>query len=169
MKKLITNSSLGVGVKLKEGDKAPDFILPDQEGKEHSLSDYKGKWVLVYFYPKDNTPGCTIEACSLRDSIEDIRSAGAEVLGISTDSVKSHSGFAGKYKLPFLIFADSDKKVVADYGVWGKKKFMGREYMGTNRVSFLIDKKGRIAKIYEKVKPLGHAKEVLADLELFKK
>ncbi|TSC59847.1 MAG: peroxiredoxin Q/BCP [Parcubacteria group bacterium LiPW_15] len=109
-------------MKLKIGDAAPDFTLPDQEGKEHSLSDYRGKWVLVYFYPKDNTPGCTVEACKLRDSIEDIRSAGAEVLGISIDSVESHAGFAKKHELPFPILADSEKKVVNQYGVWGEKK-----------------------------------------------
>ena len=148
---------------------APDFTLSDQEGKEHSLSDYRGKWVLGYFYPKDNTPGCTVEACTLRDSIEDIRSAGAEVLGISIDSVKSHAGFAKKYELPFPILSDFEKKVVNKYGVWGEKKFMGRKYLGTNRVSFLIDEQGKIAQIYEKVKPLGHAKEVLADLESLKK
>ncbi len=168
MSKSITSSSVGVGVKLKIGDKAPDFTLPDQGGKEHSLSDYKGKWVLIYFYPKDNTPGCTVESCLLRDSIEDIKMAGAEVLGISVDSVKSHSGFAGKYKLPFPILSDEEKEVVNLYGVWGKKKFMGREYLGTNRVSYLIDEKGKIAKIYEKVKPLGHAKEVLADLKVLR-
>lgn len=151
-------------MELKTGDKAPEFTLPDQEGKEHSLSDYKAKWVLVYFYPKDNTPGCTIEACSMRDSIEDIRRGKAEVLGISVDSVKSHANFAGKYKLPFPILSDSEKEVVKKYGVWGKKKFMGREYTGISRTSFLIDPKGKIAKIYEKVKPLGHAKEVLEDL-----
>lgn len=156
-------------MKLKIGDVAPDFTLLDQDGKEHSLVDYRGKWVLVYFYPKDNTPGCTVEACTLRDSIEDIRSAGAEVLGVSIDSMESHAGFAKKYKLPFPILADSEKQVVNQYGVWGEKKFMGRKYMGTNRVSFLVDGLGRIARIYEKVKPLGHAKEVLADLEELKK
>lgn len=155
-------------MKLKEGDKVPEFTLPDQTGEKHSLSDYKGKWVLIYFYPKDNTPGCTVEACQLRDSIEDIRSGGAEVLGISVDSVKSHLGFADKYKLPFPILSDEKKEVVNLYGVWGKKKFMGREYTGTNRVSFLIDGRGKIVKIYKKVKPLGHAKEVLKDLEALK-
>ncbi len=156
-------------MKLKEGDAAPDFTLPDQEGREHSLSDYRGKWVLVYFYPKDSTPGCTIEACTFRDSIEDIRSVGAEVLGISIDSVESHAGFAKKHELPFPILSDSEKKVVNQYGVWGEKKFIGRKYMGTNRVSFLVDSAGKIARIYEKVKPPGHAKEVLADIEAFKK
>ena len=153
-------------MKLKAGDTAPDFTLQDQDGKKRSLSDYRGKWVLIYFYPKDNTPGCTVEACTLRDSIEDIRGAGAEILGISVDSVKSHSGFAGKYKLPFPILSDEKKEVVNSYGVWGRKKFMGREYLGTNRSSFLVDKKGKIAKVYEKVKPLGHAQEVLMDLEV---
>jgi peroxiredoxin Q/BCP len=155
-------------MQLKIGDKAPNFTLPDQADEKHSLSDYLGKWVLIYFYPKDNTPGCTVESCALRDSIEDIRKGGAEVLGISTDSVKSHFGFADKYKLPFPILSDAEKEVVNLYGVWGKKKFMGREYLGTNRASFLIDGRGKIVKIYEKVKPLGHAKEVLKDLEALK-
>lgn len=156
-------------MKLKEGDKAPDFTLPDQEGRAHKLSDYKGKWILVYFYPKDNTPGCTMEACALRDHIESIEKNGAVVLGISTDSIKSHEGFAKKYKLPFTILADDEKKVVNLYGVWGKKKFMGREYMGTSRTSFLISPKGKIAKVYEGVKPLSHPKEVIADLGAFQK
>jgi peroxiredoxin Q/BCP len=110
-----------------------------------------------------------VEACKLRDSIEDIRSAGAEVLGISIDSVESHAGFAKKHELPFPILADSEKKVVNQYGVWGEKKFMGRKYVGTNRVSFLVDGAGKIARVYEKVKPLGHAEEVLADIEALKK
>lgn len=143
---------------------APDFKLSDQSGKEHSLSDYRGKWVLLYFYPKDNTSGCTKEACGIRDSFQDFGKHNAVVFGISTDSVKSHEKFAAKYSLPFPILADEEKKVVNLYGVWQKKKMMGHEYMGIVRNSFLIDPKGKIVKIYEKVKPEIHADEVLNDL-----
>lgn len=151
-------------MKLKVGQSAPDFALPDQNGKTHKLSNYKGKWVLIYFYPKDDTPGCTKEACSIRDNLAMFEKSQAKILGISVDSVKSHDKFAKKYRLPFTLLSDEDKKVVKAYGVWGKKKFMGREYMGTNRTSFLIDPKGEISKIYEKVKPEAHAGEVLEDL-----
>lgn len=151
-------------MKLKTKDKSPDFTLLDQNGKEHKLSDYKGKVVLIYFYPKDDTPGCTKEACGIRDIWKDFEKAGITVLGISTDSVKSHKKFEEKYKLPFTLLADENKEVVEKYGVWGEKTFMGRKYMGTNRMSFLIDKEGNIAKIYEKVKPEEHAGEVLEDV-----
>ena len=149
--------------KLKEGGKAPDFTLQDQDGKAHTLSSYAGKWVLLYFYPKDNTPGCTKEACTIRDSYESFRRSALVVLGVSTDQVKSHRKFKDKYSLPFTLLADVDKSVVRAYGVWRKKKFMGREYMGTDRMSFLIGPDGKIAKVYEKVKPAAHAAEVLAD------
>ncbi|HZZ99151.1 MAG TPA: thioredoxin-dependent thiol peroxidase [Candidatus Paceibacterota bacterium] len=152
-------------MKLKEHEAAPDFTLPDQDGKEHSLSDYMGKWVLVYFYPKDDTPGCTKEACTIRDNFPDFKKSKLTVLGISVDSVKSHKKFADKYDLPFTLLADEDKKVVEEYGVWGKKKFMGREYMGTLRTSFLIDPMGVITKIYENVKPDIHAEQVLTDFK----
>ncbi len=168
-------------IKLKIGQSAPDFSLPDQTGKEHKLSDYKGGWVLVYFYPKDDTPGCTKEACSIRDNFPKFKKSKAIVFGISVDSVKSHAKFAGKYKLPFTILADEDKEVVKKYGVYrvprlakaqpgnhserSKKKFMGKEYMGTLRTSFLIDPAGKISKIYENVKPEIHAEEVLEDLK----
>lgn len=150
-------------MKLKTGIKAPDFTLQGSDGKEHTLSDYQGQKVLLYFYPKDNTPGCTVEAEVLRDSKNAYKKAGITVFGISTDSVKSHQGFAKKLGLPFVLLADTEKEVVRLYGVWGKKKFMGREYMGTKRQSFLIDEKGKILKIYEEVKPKEHAGEVLAD------
>ncbi len=153
---------------LKPGDKAPDFTLPDQEGTERSLSDYKGDWVLLYFYPKDDTPGCTAEACGIRDGYEEYGDEEITVLGVSTDSVKSHAKFATKYALPFTLLADAEKKVVAKYGVWGEKKFMGRDYMGTNRMSFLIDPKGKIAKVYDKVRPADHAAEVIADVRALK-
>ena len=150
---------------LKEGGKAPDFKLPDQNGDVHELKDYKGKWVVVYFYPKDNTPGCTKEACNFRDNIKPIEKLNAEVIGVSTDTVKKHSNFVAKYDLPFTLLADEEQKMVNDYGVWGLKKFMGREYMGTNRMTFIIDPKGKIAKIYPKVKAATHGEEVLEDLK----
>jgi thioredoxin-dependent peroxiredoxin len=149
---------------LKIGDKAPSFSLPDQHGKNHSLADYAGSWLLIYFYPKDATPGCTIEACAFRDDHEAAMQAGINVVGVSTDSVASHAKFAAKQRLPFTLLADIDKSMVNDYGVWTKKKFMGREYLGTMRHSFLVDPDGRIAKIYEQVKPAAHAKEVVADV-----
>jgi peroxiredoxin Q/BCP len=150
-------------MKLAAGKKAPDFKLPDQNGKIHSLKDYKGDWLLLYFYPKDDTTGCTAEACAIRDNYATFGKMKTKILGVSKDSSKSHAKFATKYKLPFPLLADEDLKVMKAYGVWGKKKFMGREYMGTFRTSFLIDPKGSIAKIYEKVAPAEHAKEVLAD------
>lgn len=143
---------------------APAFTLKDQDGIEHSLSNYKGKWILLYFYPKDDTPGCTIEACTLRDQFKDFTTIGAVILGVSTDSVESHKKFATSYSLPFTLLADVHKEVVGEYGVFGEKKFMGKTYMGTRRTSFLIDPKGVIAKVYEKVKPEIHAREVIADL-----
>ena len=149
---------------LKINDLAPDFTLPDQEGGEHKLSDYRGKWVLLYFYPKDNTPGCTTEACTLRDAFEEFGRKNAVVLGMSADSVAKHEGFAKKHKLPFTLLSDEEKGVLKTYGVWAKKKFMGREYMGILRNSFLINPEGIIVKIYEGVKPAGHAEEVLVDL-----
>jgi thioredoxin-dependent peroxiredoxin len=147
------------------GQSAPDFSLADQYGTVHTLAEYKGKWVLLYFYPKDDTPGCTIEACTIRDQFKDFKKIGAEVIGISTDSIKSHKKFADAYELPFTLLADEHKEMVGAYGVFGEKKFMGRTYMGIKRSSFLIDPKGKIAKVYEKVKPLAHAAEVVADLK----
>ena len=151
-------------MKIKEGQSAPDFTLSDQDGKNHSLSDFKGSWVLVYFYPKDDTPGCTKEACAIRDDIPRFDKLKVKVLGISVDSVKSHKKFAEKYNLPFTLLADEDKEVVKKYGVWQKKSFMGKEYMGTVRTSFLINPAGKVAKIYENVKPETHIEEVLSDL-----
>ncbi|MEK9175484.1 MAG: thioredoxin-dependent thiol peroxidase [Patescibacteria group bacterium] len=151
--------------KLIVGDKAPDFKLKDKNEKIYSLSDYNGKWILLYFYPKDNTPGCTIEACSMRDNYDDFKKIKAMVLGVSVDSTKSHEKFVEKYNLPFPLLSDENKEVVNKYGVWGKKKFIGREYMGTFRKSFLINPKGKIAKIYEEIKPALHAQEVINDLK----
>jgi peroxiredoxin Q/BCP len=152
-------------MKLKIGQLAPQFSLLDQTGNAHSLKDYLGKWILVYFYPKDDTPGCTKEACSFRDNLPKFKKSAVTVLGISIDSVTKHKKFAEKYKLPFTLLADEEKKVVGLYDVWQMKKFMGREYMGTVRTSFLIDPKGKIAKIYEHVKPEIHSTEVLQDLK----
>jgi len=148
---------------LNAGDKAPDFTLKDQDGKEHSLSDYKGKRVLLYFYPKDDTPGCTMEACEMRDGKAAMARAGVVVLGVSGDKVRSHAKFAEKFKLNFPILADEEKETIKAYGAWAKKKFMGREYMGILRVSYLIGPDGKIEKAYAKVKPGTHAAEVLAD------
>ncbi len=147
------------------GQSAPDFTLPDQDGKPRTLSDYRGKHVLLYFYPKDDTTGCTREACAIRDAHPDFKKLDAVVFGISADSVASHKKFAEKYGLPFTLLADVEKKAIQAYGVWGRKKFMGREYDGIFRTSFLIDPDGTIKHVYEKVKPLTHAAEVLIDLK----
>lgn len=147
-----------------KGSLAPDFSLLDQDGVAHSLSAHKGKRVLIYFYPKDDTPGCTKQACALRDAFPDFGKLDLVVLGISPDSVKSHKKFAEKYALPFPLLADENKEVVHAYGVWGRKKFMGREYDGVFRTSFLIGPDGHIESVYENVKPEQHAAEVLADL-----
>jgi thioredoxin-dependent peroxiredoxin len=151
-------------LKLKEGDKAPAFSAPTNGGGTVSLSDLKGKPVILYFYPKDDTPGCTKEACGFRDHFAEFRKKGAVVLGVSIDPVKSHDKFVEKFKLPFILLADEEKKIVQAYGVWGEKTFMGRKYMGTNRVTFLIGPDGKIRKIWPKVKPEEHAEEVLAVL-----
>ncbi len=149
---------------------APDFTLPDQDGNKHKLSDYKGQWVLVYFYPKDNTPGCTTEACALRDNFPAFKKLKIQVFGISADSEKSHKKFVDKYQLPFTLLADEDKKTAKKYGVWEEKSMFGVKYMGILRNSYLINPDGKIAKIYEKVKPSAHAEEVLKDIkELSKK
>ncbi len=150
---------------LTVGQKAPSWKLKDQAGQEHTLADYAGSWVLLYFYPKDDTPGCTKEACAFRDNLPKFKKLDVNVFGVSVDSVKSHAKFAEKFKLPFTLLSDDEKTLVDAYGVWAKKKFMGREYMGTLRTSFLIDPKGKIAKIYENVKPEQHVDEVLADLK----
>ncbi|MBU6141552.1 thioredoxin-dependent thiol peroxidase [Patescibacteria group bacterium] len=155
-------------MKILIGQKAPSFALPDQEGTMHSLADLKGKWVLLYFYPKDNTPGCTIEACGIRDSFPDFQKVKAVVLGVSADPPQSHARFIEKYNLPFTLLSDEKHETLQAYGVWGKKKFMGRSYDGISRTSFLIDPEGKIAKIYEEVKPAGHAEEVLQDLKTLK-
>jgi peroxiredoxin Q/BCP len=149
---------------LQPGDPAPEVVLPDQDGNTRKLSDLRGQWVLVYFYPRDDTPGCTVEACGLRDKAADYAKAGVTVFGISADNAKSHRKFADKFQLPFALLADEQKTVIQAFGAWGRKRFMGREFDGILRQSFLVDPKGRIAKVYDKVKPEGHAEEVLADV-----
>ena len=148
----------------KAQSKAPAFSLLDQNGVMRSLKDFHGQWVVLYFYPKDDTPGCTKEACSFRDGFVRFKRQGVVVLGISADSVKRHAKFVEKYELPFLLLADEQKTVVEQYGVWAKKKFMGREYMGILRTTFLIDPWGNIIKVYENVKPDEHADEVLQEV-----
>ena len=146
------------------GTLAPDFTLLDQDGVAHTLSAHRGSRVLIYFYPKDDTPGCTKQACMLRDAMPELSKLDAIVFGISPDSVKSHRKFADKYGLPFTLLADEGHTVADMYGVWGRKKFMGREYDGVFRTSFLIDEDGKVMRVYENVKPELHADQVLADL-----
>lgn len=149
---------------LKPGDKAPAFSLPSDSGETIALKDLKGKPVVLYFYPKDDTSGCTVEACEFRDSWRDVKKAGAVVLGVSPDSAASHKKFKDKYSLPFPLLADDGHAVAEAYGAWGEKSMYGRKYQGILRTTFLIGKDGRIARVFEKVKPKGHAAEVLAAL-----
>ncbi len=149
--------------------KAPDFCLLDQNNVNHCLKDYQGQWVLVYFYPKDDTPGCTKEACQIRDSWAEFEKLGAVVLGISGDTTSSHKKFEEKYNLPFPLLADVDKKVMEQFGVLGEKSMFGKKYIGIKRESFLINGEGQIVKHYENVKPEIHAEEVLKDLEILTK
>ncbi len=150
---------------LEEGKKAPDFTAKDQNGNKVKLSDLKGTRVVLYFYPKDDTPGCTKQACSLRDGFAEFKKKKIKVLGVSIDDGKSHQKFIAKYDLPFDLIADTDKKIVEKYGVWGEKSMYGKKYMGTLRKTFLIDEDGKIVKIFDKVKVGEHADEVLAAFE----
>lgn len=149
---------------LKPGDSAPEFSLPDANGDLVSLADFRGKWIVLYFYPRDNTPGCTKEACGFRDAYADYQNQDVVVLGVSTDDAKSHTKFVQKFNLPFTLLSDAEGKVASTYDSYGLKKFMGKEYMGVSRNTFLIDPEGKIHKIYLKVKPEPHAAEVLGDL-----
>jgi peroxiredoxin Q/BCP len=146
---------------------AKDFSLLDQDGKVHTLKDYRGNYVVLYFYPKDDTPGCTKEACNFRDSYHELQKLGVVILGVSKDSVKSHRKFADKYQLNFPLLSDESTEIIKAYESWGEKKFMGRTYEGIIRNTFLIDKKGIIVKLYEKVNTLTHAKEIIKDLKSF--
>ncbi len=149
---------------LNKGTIAPDFSLPSDNGGEVTLSDYRGKKVLLYFYPKDNTPGCTTEACNFRDDYSRIAAAGAVVLGVSPDTVRSHDRFKLKYELPFALLSDPDHQVAEAYGAWGEKKIFGKSYMGIIRSTFIIDEQGVIAQVFPKVRVKGHSQEVLAAL-----
>ncbi|MCO6176017.1 thioredoxin-dependent thiol peroxidase [Flavobacterium sp. NRK F10] len=148
-------------ITLKAGDKAPNFSGLDQNGKEHELADYKGKKLVVFFYPKASTPGCTAEACDLRDNYERFKAQNYELLGVSADSAKAQTKFIEKNDLPFPLLADEDKKVINAFGVWGPKKFMGREYDGIHRTTFVIDENGVIEEVIEKVKTKEHAAQIL--------
>jgi thioredoxin-dependent peroxiredoxin len=149
---------------LEVGERAPEFKTTDQDGESVSLKDFRGKKVVLYFYPKDDTPGCTKEACGFRDDYSKFRKRKIEVLGVSVDDEKSHKKFAEKYDLPFRLLADTDKKIVKDYGVWGEKSLYGRKFMGIHRVTYVIDEKGKVAAVWPKVKPDGHADEILASV-----
>lgn len=156
-------------MKLSIGDLAPDFRLPDQNNHFYSLSDFHGSYLVLYFYPKDDTPGCTVEACSFRDFFPQFQKLDLRVCGISADKVKKHQKFTQKYKLPFILLADENKEIIQSYGVWGKKKFMGKEFEGILRTTFIIDPKGKIVQIYHNVKPKNHAEEILEDSSVFMK
>ena len=146
---------------LEVGNKAPNFELPNQDEENKTLEDYKGKWLVAYFYPRDDTPGCTVEADEFSKDYKKFQKLGIDIIGISKDDVESHKKFCKKMSIPYILLADTTTKVSKLFGVWGKKKFMGKEYMGINRSTFLINKKGKIFKVFEKVKPKGHSKEVL--------
>jgi len=160
---VITIPNFRIMAKLQTGDKAPDFKGKNQNGNEVCLQDFKGKKLVLYFYPKDNTSGCTAEACSLRDSYSDFRSRGYEIVGVSPDSEKSHIGFIAKNSLPFTLIADTDKTIAAAYGVWGEKKMYGRAYMGIIRTTFVIDENGIIKDIIEKVDTKNHARQLFSN------
>lgn len=150
---------------LKKNTTAPEFKLPDENGDIQELVDFQGEYVLLYFYPKDDTPGCTTEACEFRDDYAEYEKAGVKILGVSPDSPKSHKKFKEKYGLPFILLSDEDHKVCEAYEVWGKKSMYGREYYGVLRTSFLIDKEGNILEIFENVKPKGHSQQILSVLK----
>jgi len=149
---------------IEEDKPAPDFELSSDTGEKVKLSDFRGRPVVIYFYPKDDTPGCTTEACEFRDAYDVFRDRGAEVLGISPDDVRSHEKFKTKYGLPFTLLADPDHQVAEAYGVWGERKFAGRKYMGINRSTFVIDENGKVARSMMGIKPAGHAADVLETL-----
>lgn len=145
--------------------KAPDFNLPDQDGTTHTLKEFSGRWLVVYFYPKDDTPGCTKEACNFRDQLSEYKERGVEIIGISKDNTQSHKKFADKYNLNFLLLSNPDHTVIEAYGAWGIKKFMGREFEGIMRNTYLINPIGEIIKEYKGVNPLTHSKQILTDLQ----
>lgn len=151
---------------LKEGDKAPDFSAMNEKGETVNLSDFSGKKLILYFYPKDNTPTCTTEACNLRDNFESLQEKGFELLGVSPDSQRKHQNFIKKFDLPFSLLADTDTKVIQDYGVWGEKQMFGKKYMGVFRTTFVIDEAGKIDKVFTKVNSADHAQQILEAMAL---
>lgn len=153
-------------MKLKEGDKAPEFEAIDQKGKKIALKDLSGSKVILFFYPKDNTPGCTSEACNLRDNYDDLLEKGFKIIGVSADSLKSHQKFTEKFRLPFPLIPDTEKEIIRAYDVWGPKKFMGREYDGIHRTTFIISEDGNIEKVITKVKTKDHSDQILEELGL---
>ncbi len=146
------------------GTKAPAFTLSDQNGTNHSLVEYAGSWVVLYFYPKDDTPGCTIEACNFRDHFESLKEEGVVVLGVSKDSAQSHTKFIQKFNLPFVLLSDESTEMIQAYGAWGEKKFMGKTFQGISRVTYIIDPEGVIRMVYPSVKPQAHAEEILEEV-----
>ncbi|MCX5658269.1 MAG: thioredoxin-dependent thiol peroxidase [Planctomycetota bacterium] len=147
------------------GQPAPDFKLADQAGATHALKDFRGQWLVIYFYPKDDTPGCTTEACQFRDGIAEFKKRGVAVVGVSPDNEKAHAKFAAKFSLPFPLLADVDKAMVGSYGVWKEKSMYGRKYMGVERTTYLIDPKGKVAHRWEKVKVTDHDADVLKKID----
>jgi thioredoxin-dependent peroxiredoxin len=150
---------------IKVGDPAPELEFPDHTGQVHRISDYRGSKLILYFYPKDNTPGCTAQACNLRDNYEQLISKGFKIIGISADPVKSHKGFADKFDLPFPLVPDTERNVIDAFGVWGPKKFMGRTYDGIHRVTYVVDEQGIVEKVFEKVDTKNHTGQILKEYE----
>jgi len=150
---------------ISSGKQAPDFTLPDENNTIRRLSDFRGRTVVLYFYPKDDTPGCTTEACNFRDNYSAYINADVVILGVSPDTTQSHGKFKEKFMLPYLLLADKEHKICQKYGVWGPRKFMGRDFEGVLRTTFLIDPNGKILKVFEKVKPSEHSAEVLAEIK----
>ena len=146
---------------LQEGDKAPDFVGSNEKGENVSLTDFKGKKLILFFYPKDNTPGCTAEVCNFRDNFSSLKAKGFELLGVSPDSARKHQNFIKKFELPFPLLADTEQEVLNKYGVWGEKQMFGKKYMGVFRTTFVIDEKGTIAKVFTKVNTNAHAEQIL--------
>ncbi len=167
-KHFTSQGKLNTMIQLQEGDTAPDFKSKDQNGKPVNLKDFKGKKVVLYFYPEDDTPTCTIEACNLRDNYSLLKKNGYVILGVSPDDEKKHKKFEEKYSLPFTLVADPDKKIIDNYGVWGEKNLYGRKYMGLHRTTFLIDEKGKIVKIFKKPKSKIHSEEIVKAWEALK-
>lgn len=152
-------------ITLQVGDKAPDFKVNNELGKEMSLADFSAKKLVLYFYPKDSTPGCTVESCNLRDHYEELKKKGFEVLGVSADDEASHQKFIAKHQLPFRLLADTEKEVLNAYGVWGPKKFMGRTFDGIHRTTFVINEQGKIERVFTKVKTKTHTEQILESYE----